>query len=182
MASHLDLEEQEQLDELKHFWQRWGNLITWVAIVVLGAYAAWNGWQLWSNRQAAQAAALYDSVERAASTGDLTLLERATNDIEEQFGGTTYAHQSALLAARIFVDKGNSAAARRQLQWVIDKGRDEAYQALARLRLEKGQSVFLTETPEGYALTPYDPSLEEQIEAGREFMREFRDTFHQLAK
>ncbi len=55
-------------------------------------------------------------------------------------------------------------------------------EALARLRLEKGQSVFLTETPEGYAITPYDPSLEEQIEAGREFMREFRDTFHQLAK
>jgi putative addiction module antidote len=55
-------------------------------------------------------------------------------------------------------------------------------EALTRLRLEKGQSLFLTETPEGYALTPYDPSLEEQIEAGREFMREFRDTFHQLAK
>jgi putative addiction module antidote len=55
-------------------------------------------------------------------------------------------------------------------------------EALARLRLEKGQSVFLTETPEGYALTPYDPELEEQIQAGREFMREFRDTFHQLAK
>jgi putative addiction module antidote len=55
-------------------------------------------------------------------------------------------------------------------------------EALSRLRLEKGQSVFLTETPDGYALTPYDPALEEQIGAGREFMREFRDTFHQLAK
>jgi putative addiction module antidote len=55
-------------------------------------------------------------------------------------------------------------------------------EALARLRLEKGQSVFLVETPEGYTLTPYDPALEEQIQAGREFMREFRDTFHQLAK
>ncbi|MDF2464801.1 MAG: hypothetical protein K0Q43_3036 [Ramlibacter sp.] len=55
-------------------------------------------------------------------------------------------------------------------------------EALMRLRLEKGQSVFLTETPDGYALTPYDPALEEQIQAGREFMREFRDTFHQLAK
>lgn len=55
-------------------------------------------------------------------------------------------------------------------------------EALGRLRLEKGQSVFLTETPEGYALTPYDLALEAQIQAGREFMREFRDTFHQLAK
>ena len=55
-------------------------------------------------------------------------------------------------------------------------------EALAKLRLEKGQTVFLTETPEGLVLTPYDPALEEQIEAGRGFMRDFRDTFHQLAK
>lgn len=55
-------------------------------------------------------------------------------------------------------------------------------EALARLRLEKGQSVFLTETPEGLVLTPYDPMLEDQIQAGRSFMRDFRDTFHQLAK
>jgi predicted negative regulator of RcsB-dependent stress response len=45
MASPLDLEEQEQLDELKHFWKRWGDLITWLLIVVLGGYAAWMGWQ-----------------------------------------------------------------------------------------------------------------------------------------
>lgn len=55
-------------------------------------------------------------------------------------------------------------------------------EALARLRLEKGQSVFLTDTPDGFAITPYDPTLEEQVQAGRAFMSEFRDTFHQLAK
>lgn len=55
-------------------------------------------------------------------------------------------------------------------------------EALARLKVEKGQSVFLTDTPDGYAITPYDPALEDQIQAGRAFMSEFRDTFHQLAK
>ncbi|MBK9573530.1 MAG: AbrB/MazE/SpoVT family DNA-binding domain-containing protein [Rhodoferax sp.] len=55
-------------------------------------------------------------------------------------------------------------------------------EALSRLKLSKGETVFLTETPEGYTLTPYDPALEEEIEAGRAFMREYRDTFHQLAK
>ena len=50
-------------------------------------------------------------------------------------------------------------------------------EALARLKLGKGESIFLTETPDGYALTPYDPALEEEIKAGREFMRDFRDTF-----
>jgi putative addiction module antidote len=55
-------------------------------------------------------------------------------------------------------------------------------EALTRLKLEKGETVFLTETPDGYALTPYDPSIDEEIRAGREFMKKFRDTFHQLAK
>jgi putative addiction module antidote len=55
-------------------------------------------------------------------------------------------------------------------------------EALARLKLSKGESIFLTETPDGYVLTPYDPTLEEEIQAGREFMRDYRDTFHQLAK
>ena len=55
-------------------------------------------------------------------------------------------------------------------------------EVLANLKLEKGESIFLTETPEGYVVTPYDPALEEQVTAGREFMREVRDTFHALAK
>lgn len=53
---------------------------------------------------------------------------------------------------------------------------------LANLKVNKGESVFLTETPEGYVVTPYDPALDEQLTAGRDFMREFRDTFHALAK
>ena len=55
-------------------------------------------------------------------------------------------------------------------------------EVLARLKLEKGDTVFVTDAANGVMLTPYDPTLEEQLEAGREFMREFRDTFHQLAK
>ena len=66
MANHLDLEEQEQLDQLKHFWKQYGNLITWALIVVLGAFAGWNLYQRWQQSQASQAAALFDEVERAA--------------------------------------------------------------------------------------------------------------------
>jgi putative addiction module antidote len=53
---------------------------------------------------------------------------------------------------------------------------------LARLKLEKGDTVFVTDAIDGVRLTPFDPALEEQLKAGREFMREYRDTFHQLAK
>jgi len=69
MARHLDLEEQEQLDDLKHFWKQYGNLISWFLIAVFGSFAAWNGWQYWQRQQAVQASALYDEVERAAAGG-----------------------------------------------------------------------------------------------------------------
>jgi putative addiction module antidote len=55
-------------------------------------------------------------------------------------------------------------------------------EVLAKLKVEKGDTLFVTEATNGVTLTPYDPDLDEQIAAGREFMHEFRDTFHQLAK
>ena len=55
-------------------------------------------------------------------------------------------------------------------------------EVLTRLKLEKGDTLFVTDAANGVMLTPYDPALDEQLEAGRKFMREYRDTFHQLAK
>ncbi|MRD71800.1 AbrB/MazE/SpoVT family DNA-binding domain-containing protein [Rhodocyclus tenuis] len=55
-------------------------------------------------------------------------------------------------------------------------------EALALLRVEKGDTVYLTESPQGFVLSPYDPAIEKQLAEGREFMHEFRDTFRALAK
>lgn len=55
-------------------------------------------------------------------------------------------------------------------------------EALAALKLEKGDTIHLSESPEGFQITPYDPTLADQLDLGRDFMREFRDTFHALAK
>lgn len=53
---------------------------------------------------------------------------------------------------------------------------------LARLKVEKGDTLFVTEAANGVNLSPYDPALEEEVKLGREFMHEYRDTFRQLAK
>ncbi|MFC5500037.1 YfgM family protein [Caenimonas terrae] len=135
MAKPLDLEEQEQLDELKHFWKNYGNLITWTLIVVFGAIAAWNGWQYWQRSQAAQASAMNEEVEKAVAAGDTAKLERAFSDMKEKFGGTTFAHQAGLRAAKVFAEKGKPDAAKAALQWVADKSSDEGYRATAKLRL-----------------------------------------------
>jgi predicted negative regulator of RcsB-dependent stress response len=135
MANDLDLEEQEQLAELKHFWNQYGNLISWALIAVFGAVAAWNGWHYWQNHQAGQAAAMYDEVERAAQSGDVTRVERAFSDMQERFGRTTYAQQAGLLAAAVLNEKGKPDPAKAALAWVAEKSSDEGLQAVARLRL-----------------------------------------------
>jgi putative addiction module antidote len=55
-------------------------------------------------------------------------------------------------------------------------------EVLAQLKLAKGDTVFLTEAANGLMLSPYDPAVEEELNAGREFMKEYRDTFRALAK
>ena len=135
MAKALDLDEQEQLDQIKHFWNTWGNLISWLLIAVLGSYAAWNGYQYWERSQAAKAAALYDEVERAVSSGDLARVERSLADMKDKFGRTQFAQQSALLAAKTLQAQGKSEAAREALTWVVTGAKDPAYRDIARLRL-----------------------------------------------
>jgi predicted negative regulator of RcsB-dependent stress response len=135
MSKHLDLEEQEQLDQLKYFWKQYGNAITWLLILVMGSYAGWNGYQYWQKQQSTKAGALFDEVERAASTGDTSKLERSWNDMKDRFPGTTYAAQSALLAGKTFQQAEKYDAALAALKWASESASDEASVQLARLRL-----------------------------------------------
>ncbi|MGH8820873.1 MAG: YfgM family protein [Rhodoferax sp.] len=135
MATPLDLQEQEQLDELKHFWKKYGDLITWTLLLAFGALAAWNGYQYWQRGQAAKASVLYDEVESAAKSGDMSMLERSFNDMKDRYGRTTYAQQSGLLVAKVMDAKGNVDGAKAALAWVAEKASDKGYQAVAKLRL-----------------------------------------------
>ena len=134
MANHLDLEEQEQLDQLKHFWNTWGTLISSVALVVFGSLAAWNGYQYWQNRQAGQAAALLDAVDAAARAGDTVRMEQAFGDLKSKYPGTVQASQAGLYLAKAQQDAGNANGAKEALAWVGEHAGDEGLKAIARLR------------------------------------------------
>ncbi|MFM2348689.1 MAG: hypothetical protein RL654_3442 [Pseudomonadota bacterium] len=135
MASHLDLEEQEQLDQLKAFWNRFGNLILSLLLVVLTAYAGWNGWQWWQRDQASKAGGVYDELERAVQAGDADRAAKVFADLKSRYGSTTFAEQGGLLTARAQADKGQADAARTTLEWVAAEAREDEYRAIAKLRL-----------------------------------------------
>ncbi|MBI5717288.1 MAG: tetratricopeptide repeat protein [Burkholderiales bacterium] len=135
MATSLDLQEQEQLDAVKAFWNKYGDLITWVLVLVLGGFGAWNGWQWYQRDQGNKAGALFDELDRAATAGDADKAGQAFADLRQRYPGTAYAQQGGLLAAKAQFEKGKADDARASLTWVAEQAKEAEARTVARLRL-----------------------------------------------
>jgi predicted negative regulator of RcsB-dependent stress response len=131
----LDLEEQEQLAELKAWWTQYGSLITAAITAAAIAFAGWQGWRWYERSQASQAGALFDTLARAAQAGDAKALRDADGALLENYPRTLYASMAALAAARFYFDRNDLKNAKAQLQWVLEQGRTDEFRDLARLRL-----------------------------------------------
>lgn len=55
-------------------------------------------------------------------------------------------------------------------------------EALSRMKLDKGDRLYMTETADGYRLTPYNPEFETQMTAARKIMKKRRAVLRELAK
>jgi putative addiction module antidote len=51
-----------------------------------------------------------------------------------------------------------------------------------RLKIKNGDTIYLTESPDGYRLTAYEPEFAEHMEAAEHIMRQYRDALRELAK
>jgi predicted negative regulator of RcsB-dependent stress response len=130
-----DLEEQEQIDRLKAFWERYGNFILTVVTVVLLAIAGYRGWGWYQARQAAQASVVYGQLRAAVDARDVARVKDSAGTIFEQYGSTAYGQMAALLAAKAYTDAGDLKSAKAPLQWAVENASDEAFANIARLRL-----------------------------------------------
>ena len=164
----LDLEEQEQVDELKAWWKQHGGLITAVVVAVAVGFAGWQGWRWYQGSQAAQASMLYETLSKAAQANDAKALRDAAGTLVESYPRTLYASMGALVAARYYFDRNDLKSAKAQLQWVMERSPSQDFKDLARLRLA---TVLLDETAYDEALKTVDakpaPAYEAQYAALR---------------
>jgi predicted negative regulator of RcsB-dependent stress response len=149
----LDLEEQEQLAELKSWWKAHGNLVLAVIIAAMLAFAGWRYWRVYQGNQAAQAGALYETLGKAAQANDAKALRDAGGALAENYPGTLYASMGAMVAARFYYDRNDLKSAKAQLQWVIERAASDDFRDLARLRLA---AVLLDEKAHDEALKQLD--------------------------
>jgi predicted negative regulator of RcsB-dependent stress response len=131
----LDLEEQEQLAELNAWWKQHGSLIVAAITAAALTFAGWQAWRWYERSQAAQAGALFDTLQRAAQAGDAKALRDASGALLENYPRTMYATMGALTAARFYFDRGDLKNAKAQLQWVLQHAPQDDFRDLARLRL-----------------------------------------------
>ena len=134
-AMAYDLEEQDQLEDLKAWWKQWGNTIAGIVIAASVGVIGVQGWRWWTQQQAAQAAAIYDAVNAAVRANDAGKAKDAMSQLTDKYAGTGYAPRAALLLAAQLFENGDAAGAKAQLAWVIDKSSEDELKQIARLRL-----------------------------------------------
>ena len=154
MATY-DLEEQEQLAELKAWWAQYGNLVTGILTAAAIGVIAWQGWNWYQRNQTGQASMVYGLLQRSVLDKDSQRIKAASGELLEKFGGTTYAPLGALSAAKAMFDAGEAKTAKVQLAWVVEHGKDELRDR-ARLRLA---AVLLDEKAYDEALKQLDGSF-----------------------
>ncbi len=158
----FDLEEQEQISQIKGWWESYGTVVTAVAVVAALASVGWQGWNWYKGKQGAEASALYAVVQQAAVERNAQKAREATGAIIEKYSGTPYADLAALLSAKVQSEAGDLKNARVPLAWAAEKANDPALRNLARLRLA---TVLLDEKAYDEALAQLQAPVDADLTA-----------------
>lgn len=129
-----DLEEQEQLDEFKAWWNKNGKTVTSLLVASLLAYASWQGYQYWTHQQATKASDLYQTL-LTTEVNKTDEIQSQAQHITQQFSRTPYAGRAAVYAAKVSYEAKEIDQAKSQLEWAKNNARESSVQAIAALQL-----------------------------------------------
>lgn len=134
-----DLEEQEQIDDLKAWWERYGGTVTVALVLGLLVVAGIQGWRWYAGHRAESASVLYSAVSEAVRTKETAKAKDAIAELTNRYASTGYAPRAELLYAKMLYDAGDRDGAKTQLQWVVDHASDDELKAVGRYRLAQVQ-------------------------------------------
>jgi len=132
-----DLEEQEQIEQLKAWWRKYGSLTLGILTLVLAAVLGWQSWNWYQGQQASQARGYFEAMERARQEGGQEAMPRvlaAMDTLQKEFPDTDYDGRAALVAAQVLQQGDDLAAAQAVLVW-LSESKHEALAPVAKIRL-----------------------------------------------
>ena len=130
----LDLEEQEQVDELKALWKKYGAYITRGVIAFFVLYALFQGWGYYQMKQSSGASELYQSIVVLDEKNTKDILQKSQKLIDD-YSGTPYAGRAAILFAKASYLEGNKDKAKEKLEWASSHAKESATESIALIQL-----------------------------------------------
>jgi len=130
----LDLEEQEQVDELKALWKKYGTYIRRGAIAFFVLYGLFQGWGYYQNKQSLSASEAYQSIVVLDEKNTKEIMQKAENLIDN-YSGTPYAGRAAILFAKASYAEGLKDKTKEKLEWASSHAKESATESIALIQL-----------------------------------------------
>lgn len=129
-----DLEEQEQLDELKAWWKAYGKMVTNGVVALLVIYGGYQAWQMYQDKVATEASTQFQALQ-VTDEKDAKAIQAKAAEIMDKFSSTPYAGRAALYAAKSSYAVKDIKSAKAQLQWASKNAKETSINAIASLQL-----------------------------------------------
>ena len=130
----LDLEEQEQVDQLKALWKKYGDYVTRGAIAFFVLYGLFQGWGYYQNKQSLAASELYQGITVLDEKNTKEIVEKSQRLIDD-YSGTPYAGRAAILFAKASYQEGHKDKAKEKLEWASRHAKESATESIALIQL-----------------------------------------------
>jgi len=130
----LDLEEQEQIDELKSWWNSYGKLVVSLVAIAAIAFGGFKFWNHSKQQTATEASTLYQQLLVSEVT-DLEALATKAKQLTTDYASTPYAARGALYLAKLQYQAKQAEKAKPQLEWAMNNARETSISAMARYEL-----------------------------------------------
>jgi len=130
----LDLEEQEQVDELKAYWKKYGNYITKGVIAFFVLYGLFQGWGYYQTKQSLSASELYQSIVVLDEKNTKDIMQKSQS-LMDDYSGTPYAGRAAILFAKASYLEGNKDRAKEKLEWAASHTKESGTESIALIQL-----------------------------------------------
>ncbi len=129
-----DLEEQEQLDELKAWWKAYGGMVLLALGVAIIGSIGMQGWKYYQSKQSREASAQYQALTQT-DPKDTKAIQLLSAKLMEEFASTPYAGRAALTAAKTNYVANDAKSAKAQLEWAAKNAQEDSIKSIALLQL-----------------------------------------------
>ncbi len=129
-----DLEEQEQLDELKAWWKAYGHMVLIIIGVAIASSIGVQGWKYYQNKQSKEASAQYQALTQS-DPKDIKAIQALSAGLMEKYASTPYAGRAAVVAAKANFATGDAKSAKAQLEWAAKNAQEDPVKSIALLQL-----------------------------------------------